>query len=119
MTDLAARIAQLLRLILISDKPGEAIAAIEALKRALQAAGLDAHALADAAAARLDHAQSQSVPFGAGEWRQMVNACQRHGNHLSGREQRFLNTLSAYRSKPTEKQLLWLADIFARLRGAA
>jgi hypothetical protein len=41
------KIAKLVRL-LASDKPGEVIAAVAALKRALQAAGHDLHDLADA-----------------------------------------------------------------------
>jgi hypothetical protein len=46
------RVGQLIRL-LASDKPGEVAAAAQALNRTLTAAGLDLHALADAAEASL------------------------------------------------------------------
>jgi hypothetical protein len=42
------RLAKLLRLALGSDKHGEIIGAVEALKRALAAAGLDSHWIVDA-----------------------------------------------------------------------
>jgi hypothetical protein len=115
MTTIAGRVAQLLRLALVTDKTGEALGAIEGLKRTLHAAGLDAHDLV----VGLNDVRSQVASFGAGDWRQMVNACQRRGDCLSDREQRFLNTLSNYQTRPSEKQIVWLADIFARLRGAA
>jgi hypothetical protein len=119
MTDLTGRLAQLLRLALSTDKSGEAIAALEALRRTLRSSGRNIHYFADAVA-WLHEAPPQVARFDAGEWREMVNACRRYGgDDLSPREREFLSTLARYRASPSKKQLDWLVDIFERIRGAA
>jgi hypothetical protein len=56
------KIGKLLRLTLSTDKEGEQLAAMSALKRALQKAGLDCHAIADAVERGLKSAESASTP---------------------------------------------------------
>jgi len=131
-TPLAERLGQLLRLLLGSDQPGEVASAVSALKRTLTAAGLDHHKLA--AAVEVGLAQPRPAPRPTPRpaprrppppppaptttfmsWRAKVYWCLDHIDHDDGREASFLRTLSQWRGAPSEKQLLWLEDIFVRL----
>jgi hypothetical protein len=59
---LPPQIAKLVRL-LASDKPGEVVAAAQAIRRRLQSLGLDIHALADAVESRLPVPSSSPGPI--------------------------------------------------------
>jgi hypothetical protein len=111
---LANRIGQLLRLLLGSDKAGETIAAVAALRRVLSAAGLDHHDLAAAVEAGL---RVPLVPLDDNyeeEWKSIARYCDLHSDALSDKEAQFVRNILKYR-KLSEKQLDWLADIQARL----
>jgi hypothetical protein len=83
----ATRIGQLLRLALSTDRDGECIAAIQATRRALAAAGLDHHAVADAVMTALG---KPVVPLPELDWRDTARFCQGHGELLSEREAAFV-----------------------------
>jgi hypothetical protein len=117
MTDLTDRLAQLLRLALSTDKRGEAIAAIAALKRTLRSAGFDAHYVADALITGLEAPKQthRSEP----DWRRLASYCADHAGLLSEKEFDFIVTISRYRTELSFKQTKWLNDIAARLREAS
>jgi hypothetical protein len=115
----ASQIGKLLRLLLGTDKDGEAVAALTALKRALTASGLDHHALA-AVIERGLSALSISPPVQrtTDDWRSTASFCRAHRDDLTEREAIFIdNLLASYRTL-TPKQEKWLYDIEAKLRGA-
>jgi hypothetical protein len=107
--------------LLSSDRPGEVVAAAGALNRALQAAGLDIHRLADVVE-RSPLVPRQTPPPGeaphtdAQPWRYVRGWCARHAEFLSEREYEFIASLANWRGRPTEKQLNWLLAIERRIR---
>jgi hypothetical protein len=64
----AGRVGKLLRLMLSTDRGGEALAALSALKRTLEAGGLDLHGLADAVESGLRPAQSTGSDLSRSTW---------------------------------------------------
>ncbi|MDI3561300.1 hypothetical protein [Bradyrhizobium sp. Arg816] len=64
----AGKLGKLLRLALSSDQPGEITAAVGALRRAMCAAGLDLHQLADAAERGLQPQQQPLQQGQRGSW---------------------------------------------------
>jgi hypothetical protein len=48
-------------------------------------------------------------------WLQMAADCRRHEGLLNERERDFLHNLSRLRRPPSDKQLAWLENIYARL----
>jgi hypothetical protein len=117
MSDVAGRIVQLLRLLLVTDRPGEATAALEAIRRTLQSADLDPHALADMVAAGLE--APKQIHRSDSDWRAIASYCADHAGLLSEKEFDFIVTISRYRTELSTKQQKWLRDIAARLREAA
>jgi DNA-binding transcriptional LysR family regulator len=113
------RFSKPLRLVLGSDKDGEIIGAVAALKRALAAAGLDSHWIADA----FERGAAVPVVVPGSEERNYVSDlwyAHHRRNLLSERDRRFVETLVNWRGMPSEKQLKWLNDIIVKLgRGAA
>jgi hypothetical protein len=114
----ASRIGNLLRLLLGTDKDGEAVAALTALKRVLTASGLDHHRLAAAvergpsAGSIIPAAEQATV-----DWRSTAFFCRAHRDYLTVREAIFIdNILDSYQTL-TPKQAKWLSDIEAKLRG--
>jgi hypothetical protein len=113
------RLRQLL-LMLSSDQPGEVAAAAAAIGRALKAAGTDWHGLANGLLAEAPGArQRRNDDDGrdaSDDWREMHEYCAQRTELLRPREQEFMESLSEWRGRPTEKQFAWLCSIYARLR---
>jgi hypothetical protein len=116
------RIGQLLRLILGTDKPNEALAGVAALKRTLTSAGLDHHALAAVVESGLAAPLPPPTPApdfdedGVPDWRSTAHYCRHHRDRLSEREAIFIDSiLRSYRDL-SEKQAAWLWSIERRLR---
>ncbi|HWI28517.1 MAG TPA: hypothetical protein VN668_16200 [Stellaceae bacterium] len=106
---IAGRLAKLLAL-LASDQPGEVLATLAALRRALDGAGLDFNDLAEAIG-RL----ASSEPAG---WNELVEACLSHAEMLSERDRAFLNGVRPrvlFGGEPSEAQKKWLRDIWKRV----
>jgi hypothetical protein len=112
----ATRIAQCLLLALSTDKPGECTAAIQATRRALAAAGLDHHALADAIQAGLAAPAPVVQQAPADDWRSRAWFCHHRLNQLDGRDAAFIVTIVKYKGEISEKQRKWMNDIYDRLR---
>jgi hypothetical protein len=112
---LAIRISKLLRLLLLTDKPGEAVATAAALNRTLAAAGLSPHDLGDAIEAGLVEVTTLVPHDDDGEdWRSIARFCCLHKDEISEKERDFVSNILRYQTL-TEKQSKWLADIEARL----
>jgi hypothetical protein len=105
--------------LLESDKEGERMAALEAIKRQLPAsvtiADLVERALAVSPIRSIDPEPVEPVR----SWQRMARDILDHHQALSVKEFRFVANLAGARSEPTEKQLNWLNDIAERLRVAA
>lgn len=110
-------VAKLIRL-LGSDKDGEIVASVHALRRVLAGAGLTLHDLAGAIElpAQSHH---QHIDDDADDWRGMAHVCAQHPYVLSEREREFVATMMRWRGTPTRKQADWLAAIHARVRREA
>jgi hypothetical protein len=108
---IASRIGQLLRLSLSATIPGEAFAALAAIKRTI-----DLHVLADAVEIGLKTPTPPAVDDA--DWQRLARACRDRGDLLSQKEARFVTVILTYRKRPSERQLKWLADIAARVGGA-
>ncbi len=119
MTALAPVAPKIAKLIprLASSHDGEVIATVHAIRRTLEGAGLDLHALAASLAIR---------PADDGEpatWQELATWCRNIGQHrLSLKEFLFVSDM-AHRlvcdGEPTEKQAAWLRAIYAKLRKGA
>ena len=118
----ADKAAKLIRL-LGSDKPNEVLGSVGALRRVLEGAGADLHALA-----RLVEA-APSLPLATpdedtsdGDWMDLAYYClQNGGNVVTERQRAFLENLidkSSYEGWPTEKQVTWLKAIVEKVRAA-
>ena len=118
---MTARLAKLIRL-LSSDRPGEVVAAAGAINRALQAAGLDIHRLAEVVErSPLVPGQMPPTPDAGdnGNWRAMRRFCAGHDALLSAREKEFIADIKRWRGRLTPKQRDWLTAIYRRLQHAA
>ena len=116
------RIAQLLRLALGTDKSGEIVAAVAALKRTLEAGGLDHHALAAVVESGLSASPAPPPPApdfdedGVPDWRSTAHYCRHHRDRLSPREAIFVDSILRSHRDLSEKQAAWLWSIERRLR---
>lgn len=115
---MTARLGKLIRL-LASDKGGEVIAAAGAINRALHAAGLDIHRLADVVE-RSPLVPGQMPPTShdsaAGDWRAIRRHCADHEALMSVREREFITNIKHWRGQLTPKQRDWLTAIYQRLQ---
>jgi hypothetical protein len=141
--DVAGRVAKFMRLMLISDQPGEVIAARSALQRTLESAGYDFHRFVDLiesgqivdadtmrqlqeaqdalererAQAQADIARaSQVLNSERATLYSMADYCDQRGAFRSETERTFVSDM-VVRSKygtMTDKQEKWLRDIFVR-----
>jgi hypothetical protein len=116
------RLGKLVRM-LSSDKPGEVVAATEAIKRTLATEGFDIHSLADAlcqpaSEAKPREAETADDPARTTDWHAVACACAEREVLLSAREREFVLDMVWWteRTWPTEKQQSWLLSIFVRVR---
>jgi hypothetical protein len=129
-----------------SDREKEALAALHALRRRLEAAGEDLHDLANRienangagiSEAELQRALEQGIAIGLKRaesarhrqfhdiseakdpWGQVADHCQQHRHRLSEREGKFVGGMVGLTREKTltPKQAKWLLDIFRRLDG--
>jgi hypothetical protein len=95
---------------LATDFDGEVVATVRAIDRKLRAAGCDWHDLARVATAQAHQEELEG-------WHDMVRFCERKAERLRDREREFIGSLNKRRGDLTEKQMNWLKDIVARLKG--
>jgi hypothetical protein len=115
LTTVAPMVGKLLRL-LGSDKDGEIVASVHALRRGLAGVGLSLHDLADAIELPVRASQHDD---NADDWYVMAKACAQCPHLLSEREISFVTTMTRWRGKPSRKQAQWLEAIYDRIREAA
>jgi hypothetical protein len=121
MTVVLAKVAKLIRP-LASDKPGEAMAAVHAIRRTLAGAGLDLHDLAHVieTAGEIKTAPEVVPSDETIDWQQFaVRILRHHGAELNEKEATFVGTMSRWRGLPSRKQQEWLCDIAARFAARA
>jgi hypothetical protein len=121
----STKVGKLLRL-LGSDKPGEVLAAVTALKRTLESASLDVHDLAAIVEAGLRPAQ-QRPSWGppepaADNWQSMAWFCRHHRHHLPEHHREFIEDLllgrAQHQGRVTQWHLQELQRIVASLQEA-
>ncbi len=110
-SQVSARVGQLLRLALSTNRDGEALGSLAAIRRTLDAADLTIHDVADAPAAGL----AAPPPPAIEGWRALAQSCDQRRDLLSQKEQRFVTVIVTYRNRPSEKQLTWLQSISERI----
>jgi hypothetical protein len=113
---IAPTLAKLTRM-LSSDRDGEVVASVQAMRRVLASVGLSLHDLADAI--ELPARASQHDDDDDDDWRVMAKACAQCPHLLSEREISFVTTMTRWRGKPSRKQAEWLEAIYDRIREAA
>jgi hypothetical protein len=121
------RLGKLLRLALVADKDGEAIAAIGAVKRLLDSSGLDPHFIVDAFArgaapvARVDaharHDDGDGDDDGPDD-RSKIWFCWHRRHRLAAREREFVESIVRWSAPLSPRQRQWLFNIVDRLEGA-
>ena len=114
------RLKRLLTLAFLSDKEHERLAALDAIKRVLEAEGRDAHWLVENAFQEPRVPQLRQ-PMTRGDWPTWLEFVMREPvfDRLRGREQEFVDSLGEqsrrYRDwSPTIKQGQWLYRIYTR-----
>src|SRR5215510_6257451 len=116
---LEERIAAVVRL-LASDRDGEIIAAVNALKRTLASAGTDINGLALGTENRLHGGDDFRSTDGKPTWQAVALYCQRNIARLDTRHHDFINKVAAqtvYDQEPTERMHKYLFSLFLRLGG--
>jgi hypothetical protein len=114
------RLAKLIRLIFGSDKDGEIVAAVAAVKRLLAASDLDAHWLADIVergtkqSALVDRHDDRPDHDRSAVW----FAFHRRWS-LTPRDRQFIEGLTRWRGPLSTKQEKWLRDVCDKLAEAA
>jgi hypothetical protein len=113
--DIAPRIAKLLRL-LASDKPGELVASVQALRRVLGSANLDLHDLANVVefAARREAPQVALTTADDDDAREMIRCCRECSDLLTNKELAFVRSMAKWRGEPTKRQMAWLSSLYER-----
>jgi hypothetical protein len=133
---IAGRLGKLIRL-LSSDKDGEVLAAVAAIRRTLDAEKLDLHALADGIdgsgkGSQADYAIAWNAGYSAGKeaaereaphrdqpsWHDIACECREHADELGAREQQFVHDMCRRTVRGgalTEKQAKWLRDIYVKV----
>lgn len=113
LAPVAPKIAKLIPR-LASDHDGEVVATVRAIRRTLESAGLDLHALA---AELGDGITSEHGPT---TWQELAAWCRNIGQHrLSLKEFMFVADMAdrlILDAEPSEKQAAWLRSIYAKLR---
>jgi hypothetical protein len=117
------RIGKLLRLAVIADQPGEIVAAVAALKRALTTSGVDPHWLADAfergAPPVALQPRQDCDAVHDDDWRSTAWWCWHHRDRRAPRDRQFIDELTRWRGPLSTKQQKWLRDVCDKLAEAA
>jgi hypothetical protein len=103
---------------LATDHDGEVLATVAAIRRTLESAGLDLHALAEALASFEPKPQKIEPKT----WHDIAVWCRNTGQHRLGMKEFVFVSDMAHRLRytaPTEKQAAWLLAISAKLRQAS
>jgi hypothetical protein len=122
MDDVAKRKLALLIPLLASDKDGEVIAAVTAIRKTLAGTGSDLHELARAISAPTQIVYKtvfREAERPAGEWAAKANYCNAARDALAPKEREFVADMAVrlqHMREPTEKQAAWLDAIFHRLK---
>jgi hypothetical protein len=113
--DIAPKIARLLRL-LASDKDGEVVATVAALRRVLDSAHLDLHDLAVIVEFCARREAPPIAPTIADDLdvREMIRRCYERTDLLTKRELAFICSMARWRGQPTERQMVWLSALHQR-----
>lgn len=98
-----------------SDKDGEVLAAVAALRRTLKANGADLHDLISLLEGKVKVVHEKGGPSAPLSWREKIVACQRERDFLTEWERGFLESMSMWNRKPTEKQSAVLDRIYKSL----
>ena len=116
-TDIAPTIAKLLRL-LASDKPGELVASVHAMRRVLGSAELDLHDLANVVefSAGREAPQVASTIADNDDAREMIRCCRECSDLLSAKELAFVRSMAKWRGQPTSRQQAWLSSLYIRCK---
>src|SRR5689334_18594239 len=106
MTPASVRAGALVRLVLSTDKAGEALAAAAALRKTLERAGLDPHQFARVVELLLSEAPptAPEPEPGPPDWREMLAACWQRRDELRERDHEFVMSLYRSRRAPRPKQ---------------
>jgi hypothetical protein len=104
--DIAPTVGKLLRL-LGSDRPGEVVAAVRALRRVLRSADRDLHDLANA----IEIATHRGALHDNDDALGMIRRCYRHADHLSSPELKFIHAMAKLCCGPPPPQLRRLRAI--------
>jgi hypothetical protein len=111
------RLAKLIRLIFGSNRDGEVVAAVAAVRRILAASDLDAHWLADRVAAPTALATVDDDRDDR-DCRSDAWFCFHRRHMLSPKERAFIENIIQWSSPLSPKQRQWLHDIVDRLETA-
>jgi len=121
MTAVTTKIAKMVRL-LGSDRPGEVMGAVQALRRTLAGADLDLHDLAIVVERGLPAAiAASSMEPERPEWVELADYCMGMALRMSietvtPRDLDFLDNIRRRVTEPTPKQRVWLEGIHERVR---
>jgi hypothetical protein len=98
-----------------SNFDGEVVATARAIGRVLKSEHRDWH---DLAATLVPANPTDRSDFESDDWRRVARYCAERQDQLASREIDFIINLAAWRGPLTDKQLMWLRAIAARLRRA-
>jgi hypothetical protein len=139
LAPIADKLGKLLRM-LSSDRDGEVVAAVHAIRRTLDSEKLTIHDLADglAGGAKFTERDAEEIyrrgkadglreadrdsGFRSVEeptWNEIARECEATSGRLNEREQKFINDMVRWtvrNGQPTEKQANWLRAIYARVK---
>ena len=108
------RIGRIIAL-LSSDKDGEVLAAVAALRRLLKSNGADLHDLVALLEGKVRVVQVSAKASPPLTWRDKIALCQREADFLTEWERGFLTSMSMWKRQPTVKQAAILQRIYDSL----
>jgi|SRR5215831_6229828 len=118
LTPIAPTLAKCLRL-LASDKDGEIVASVHAMRRVLNSAGAEFHTLASLIEATTDNPFSRMQPTTARAHavRVMLRACRECSGLLTSKELAFVHSMTTWRGELSPRQFAWLHSLYERVEG--
>jgi hypothetical protein len=113
------RLAKLIRLIFGSDRDGEIVAAVAAVRRILASGNVDAHWLADRLAAPAIVGVAKERQRDDGHERSLIWFAWHRRDFLTPKEQGFIGSLTRWHGPISERQRQWLNAICDKLAEVA